>query len=257
MSEGELFSFILSSDFSSFRKFDTGGDYYLTYYFIPRPTVLGIIGSIIGLEKSKEKKLPWWEELKDIKIAIEPLNINPIKQMITYNNHTGAASYDKEKEKDNKIIGRTLIIKEQILLSPKYRIYIELNEKTKKAFDLLNSNIAVFTPYLGKNEFRAEISDVKKHKFILFEGTSKISSIYPSQSKKTETTRSSIFVSNSREIQILESHPYTYDESYKYIQHVFIYSPNEINTNSFESPINGEFVQVDNKNVIYIYSGRR
>jgi len=254
MSEGELFSFILSSDFSSFRKFDTAGEYYLTYYLIPRPTVLGIIGSIIGFEKSKEKKLSWWEELKDTKIAIEPLNINPIKEMITYNNHTGAASYDK---KDGKIIGRTLVIKEQILTNPKYKIYVELNEKTRKAFDLLSNNTTLFTPYLGKNEFRAEISDVKKHKFILFEGTSKIRSIYPSQLKKIETTRSSIFTGSNGEIQILESHPYTYDEYHKYLQYVFLYSSKEINTKSFESPINGEFVQVDNKDVIYLYSGKK
>ncbi|MEM3555304.1 MAG: type I-B CRISPR-associated protein Cas5b [Candidatus Micrarchaeia archaeon] len=246
---GELFSFIISSDFSAFRKFDTGGDYYLTYYFIPRPTVLGILGSIIGLKKSAKDMLPWWEELKNTKIGVEPLNINLIKHFVAYNNSTGAAS---QTEKNGG--GQTLVIKEQILINPAYRIYVEINEKTEGIFELLKTKKSIFTPYLGKNEFKAQISEVKKHKFVNFEGVSKIDSIYPSFLGEAKN-RSTIWLDKGGEIvQIFESHPYTYYNN-KYKQFVFVFSSHEIDTKMVTSPIKGEFVRVDDRKVIYLYGG--
>jgi CRISPR-associated protein Cas5h len=248
---GELFSFVLSSDFSSFRKFDSAGDFYLAYFFIPRPTVLGIIGSILGLKKSVKDDLPWWRELKDTKIAIEPLNMNPIRHLVVYNNSSGAAFYDSK-------VGQILNVKEQILINPKYRIYVELNEKTKTAFKLLEEKKSVFVPYLGKNEFRAEISEVEKYRFVAFNGRSVISSIYPSRLKETEKFRSVSWMDANKAVQILESHPYTYTKNYKYMQEVFIFSPDEVNTELIKSCVDGNFVQLDrDKRVIYLYGNKK
>ncbi|MEM3364119.1 MAG: type I-B CRISPR-associated protein Cas5b [Candidatus Micrarchaeia archaeon] len=253
MTNNELFSFCISSDFSSFRKFDSSGDFYLTYYFIPRPTVLGILASIIGLEKSSANSLPWWEELKDTKIGITPLlNKDFIKHLVVYNNSTGAASFDDKKR------GQTLIIREQLLIKPQYRIYVELNSKTDKIFNLLKNHRSVFTPYLGKNEFRAEISNIQKNTYVPFSGTCEISSIYPLCSEISKKSYQTTWIDQNETIQILESHPYMYGNDYKYVQENFVFSINKkVNTESIKTQIDGIFVQLDNKKVVYLYGGRK
>ncbi|MEM3399751.1 MAG: type I-B CRISPR-associated protein Cas5b [Candidatus Micrarchaeia archaeon] len=248
----EIFSFVISSDFASFRKFDTADTLYLTYYFIPRPVVLGIIGAIMGLKKSTSATLPWWEKLKTVKIAVEPLEISSLKHLVIYNNSTGAASYSEEKGLRS---GQNLVVREQILINPRYRIYVELNDITKDAFDLLTKNKTVFTPYMGKNEFMAKITEIEKHKIERFEGICRVSSIYPSYLAGLSNRHTNYWIEGLDLVEILESYPYDYDDQYKYIQDVFIFSNREIDTRTLGNTC-GCFVKLKNGKVIYLIGGR-
>ncbi|MBE2281111.1 MAG: type I-B CRISPR-associated protein Cas5 [Ignavibacteriaceae bacterium] len=180
MSE-KIISIELKSLFGFIKKPDTNDGILISYNSLHKPGLLGILGAIAGLsgfesfEKSppsKQKKhadfseenlfgdlekddlinLPeYYRKLYDIKCAIRPVGVNTAvfkKSLIAYNNSTGLASNET---------GGNLIVKEQMLISPIYRVYIKVNSGNplhEQIYDSLKSNEAVFLPYLGKNEFQ-------------------------------------------------------------------------------------------------------
>ncbi|MCF6301399.1 MAG: type I-B CRISPR-associated protein Cas5, partial [Proteobacteria bacterium] len=100
---------------------------YFTYNIIHRPALLGIFGAVVGLgglyqAYSKNLHIPeYWEKLHKIKLAVVPLNSKKglyDKTVVEYNNSVGYASQEQ---------GGNLIIKEQILINPNYRIYLKLD----------------------------------------------------------------------------------------------------------------------------------
>lgn len=118
----KLISFELKADFAFFRKPDTNATINLSYNIIHRPAILGILGAIVGLEGYKEKgKLPqYYDELKNVRIGIEPLSHdkgNYSKTNIKYSNTVGYA---------NK--GTNFLTEELTLVRPEYRIYLLLDE---------------------------------------------------------------------------------------------------------------------------------
>ena len=148
----KLISFDLKADFAFFRKPDTNATINLSYNFIHRPAVLGILGAIVGLKGYMEKgQMPqYYDVLKDIRIGIEPLNHdkgNYTKTNIKYSNTIGYA---------NK--GTNFLTEELTLINPEYRIYLLLDENEiyqKQLAENLKNGCAEFIPYLGKNEFTA------------------------------------------------------------------------------------------------------
>ena len=89
-------------------------------------------------------------QLNTIPIGIKPINDekgNFQKTIISYNNTTGLASNEP---------GGNLIITEQTLIAPSYKVYLLL-ELEKDNHALLHKNIknqhAEFLPYLGKNDY--------------------------------------------------------------------------------------------------------
>lgn len=148
----KLISFDLKADFAFFRKPDTNATINLSYNIIHRPSVLGILGAIVGLEGYKERgQMPqYYDVLKDVRIGIEPLNHdkgNYSKTNIKYSNTVGYA---------NK--GTNFLTEELTLINPEYRIYLLLNEDDdyqKQLAENLKKGCAEFIPYLGKNEFTA------------------------------------------------------------------------------------------------------
>jgi CRISPR-associated protein Cas5h len=148
----KLISFELKADFAFFRKPDTNATINLSYNIIHRPAILGILGAIVGLEGYKEKgKLPqYYDELKNVRIGIEPLSHdkgNYSKTNIKYSNTVGYA---------NK--GTNFLTEELTLVRPEYRIYLLLDENEsyhKQLDENLKNGCAEFIPYLGKNEFTA------------------------------------------------------------------------------------------------------
>jgi len=154
-------SFELSGHFASFRKPDVN-KVYLTYNNPPYAAILGIFGSIIGLSGYSPKKkhdpevLPqFYENLSGIWFSFRPVfSKRPIflKQMVTYNNYHGYGSD-----------AGCFQITEQILIKPSWEIFL-FDEDGKHAdlIENIKNKKTVFTPYLGKNEFRAEIGELKE-----------------------------------------------------------------------------------------------
>lgn len=174
-------SFILSGKTAMFKKPDVNSYAYFTYNNIHKPALLGILGSIIGLDgytqlfnknkqieesnksiknkddkKSLDEGFPeFYEKLKDFKISIIPLSENGYcsKKIQFFNNSVGYAS---------KELGGNLIVKEQWLEKPSWQIII-LEEKTiefEKLKDYLINGKSVYIPYLGKNDHPANINEV-------------------------------------------------------------------------------------------------
>lgn len=157
----KIYSFELCGDFASFRKPDTNS-VYLSYNNPPHPALLGFLGAIVGYtgylpkRKKDNNALPiFYKNLSDIWLSFYPIyGAHAVfqKHMITYNNYHGYGSNDG-----------CFQITEQILISPCWRIFLfDENDKHQDLINRLRDNLTVFTPYLGKNEFRAEIRDFKE-----------------------------------------------------------------------------------------------
>ncbi len=162
-----IISFDIKASFGFLKKPDINEGIYLTYNCLHKPALLGILGSIIGLggyyqSYVKKKKEPlYYEMLGNVKVGIQPLssfNGNFTKTVITYNNSVGYANLD----------GGTLIVAEQTIIEPYYRIYLLLDldsEYEKKLFTYLINGEAEYIPYLGKNDFQLwwDINSVIDH----------------------------------------------------------------------------------------------
>jgi CRISPR-associated protein Cas5h len=167
--KSKLISLDFYSGFGFLKKPDINEDIYLTYNCLHKPALLGIIGAIIGLkgyyqayEKNKDELPEYFKELNTIKVGIQPINSNNgnfQKTVITYNNSVGYASKEE---------GGNLIVKEQTLIKPSYRVYVLLDlekEAEKKIYENLLNREAVFIPYLGKNDFQLYWKNFSEYSF--------------------------------------------------------------------------------------------
>ena len=132
----EILKFKLSGKSAFFKKPEVNTYCYFTYGNIHRVALLGILGAILGYKgysqmqdilsnKKKKGKLEpsypeFYEKLKDLKIAILPLNPKGVitKKIQIFNNSVGYASKEQ---------GGNLIVKEQWLENPKGEICILLD----------------------------------------------------------------------------------------------------------------------------------
>ncbi len=148
----KLISIDLKSDFGFFRKPDANNTVNLSYNMLHKPALLGIFGAIVGLEGYKKKgEIPqYYEEFKDLKVGIEPLDHekgNFQKTAIKYSNTVGYANN-----------GSTYLTEEATLIKPCYRVYVLLNleyDKQRLLYQYLKEGKAEYLPYFGKNEFAA------------------------------------------------------------------------------------------------------
>jgi len=185
----KLISFDLESQMGFFKKPDINDGIYLTYNMIHKPALLGILGAIIGLEGYKENgKLPqYYLELQNLQIGIEPLNHdkgNFTKTIVKYCNGVGYASQE---------VGGNLIIVEQTLIKPSYRVYLLLNLEISnelKLYTYIKECKAEYLPYLGKNDHSVwwTKESVKEYEFRRFENENdfKISSIFRKENSVKE-----------------------------------------------------------------------
>lgn len=179
-----LISFDIKADFGFLKKPDTNEPMYLTFNMIHKPFVLGLLGAILGEQGfQKNEVLPnYYLKLKDTPISIKPLNDekgNFQKTVIKYNNGVGYAS---------KETGGNLIVTEQTLVKPSYRIYL-LTDNQELIRRIQNCE-AEFLPYLGKNDFSLwwEKESVQFYDYEEFEPKEnyKINSIFIKQSTVKE-----------------------------------------------------------------------
>ncbi len=156
-SNDKLISVDLQAQFGFLKKPDINEGIYLTYNVLHKPALLGILGAIIGLDgyriegAMKPTDIPEYrEKLGDLKVAIQPKNSangNFSKQVIKYTNTVGYASEEQ---------GGVLIVDEQTLIKPCYRIFlfldVENNKLHQELFEKLKNQEAEYIPYLGKND---------------------------------------------------------------------------------------------------------
>lgn len=214
---------LISSEFALFKRNDSN-EIALTYNFPPKTQLLGVFGAILGISGySKNAAKPeFYEKLKDLKIAIQPLDENkqsirepPKKTVITYNNYHGYGSMET---------GGILQVKEQILIQPMFRIFVtgegEYYNKLKKK---LENGEYFYTPYLGKNEFLAVVQyEGEKNCKKTTKETVNISSVflkdYVSFSISTRGKR------NDTHFLIAEDYPVSFDQNYLYQKKMAIFS---------------------------------
>lgn len=167
-------SFELGGKTAFFKKPDVNSYAYFTYNNIHKPTLLGLLGAIVGLggynklywqnRGLKKGKLgyndgfpEYYEKLKGLKISIVPLSQTGYftKKNQIFNNSVGYASFEQ---------GGNLIIKEQWLENPKWQIIILDNQSEvfEKIKEYLFHTKTEFIPYLGKNDHPATIKEVKE-----------------------------------------------------------------------------------------------
>ncbi|MBU2635716.1 MAG: type I-B CRISPR-associated protein Cas5b [Bacteroidetes bacterium] len=163
-----LISVDLRAQFGFLKKPDTNEGIYLTYNCLHKPALLGILGAIVGLggyaqAYSVKKDLfpDYYQKLKHLKIGIQPLDSakgNFQKTVITYNNSVGYANLD----------GGTLIVSEQTLLTPAYRVFLLLSVEEILEVQLygnLKTGESEYIPYLGKNDFQLWWENFTEYEF--------------------------------------------------------------------------------------------
>lgn len=165
----KIISFDIESDFGMFKKPDVNNPIYFTYNIIPKPTLLGVLGAIVGFagysQMQKDDNFPqFYEEFEDLLISVVPLEKKGVfqKRIIKYNNTVGYANKD----------GGTLNISEQTLINPSYKIYLAL-DLSKNSHQLIEKYLLAnktengyipnyeYIPYMGKNEFKLVIKNIQ------------------------------------------------------------------------------------------------
>lgn len=154
----KILKFNISGKTAFFKKPDVNTYRYLTYGQLHKVALMGILGCIIGLdgyrEQSKDEVFPeFYDKLKDIKVAIEPISKNGkasfMKSFQTFNNSVGYASFEN---------GGNLIIKEQWLVDVSWDVYLVVEDEiTNKIADYILNRNTVYMPYLGKNDHYLDI----------------------------------------------------------------------------------------------------
>lgn len=183
----ETLTFKLSGETAFFKQPDVNTFLYYTYGNIHKIAVLGLFGSILGLngynqQKKNEDYPEFYEKLRSLKIAICPLNDQGYipKKVQVFNNSVGYYNKDKQDKPCN------LTIKEQWLEKPVWQIDLLLDgvhetsllQSLKKR---LVENRFVYLPYLGKNDHFANIEAVAVHpvKMTVAETPIRIDSLFP------------------------------------------------------------------------------
>lgn len=180
----ETIKFCLNANLAIIKKPDSNEIYY-TYNIPHRIMLFGILGAIIGLNgynydsfmkiiKNEKEKLPnFYEKLNNLKIAIVPKFENKgfSKKIQSFNNSVGYASQEQ---------GNNLIVTEQILENPAWDIYVLNNnsEEYKKIKHYLLNKKCEFIPYIGKNDYFANINNVQVLNCEKSNKSSKLDSIF-------------------------------------------------------------------------------
>ena len=168
----KILKFTLSGKTGFFKKPDVNTYLYFTYGNIHKVALLGIFGAVLGLggynsmklkeqlkkhDKKDKSILPefpeFYEKLKDIKVSVVPNNENGFipKKLQIFNNSVGYASKEQ---------GGNLIVKEQWLENPSWDIYVQVDsDESKKLAEYILDKKAVYSPYLGKNDHFADITN--------------------------------------------------------------------------------------------------
>lgn len=234
----ETIKFRLGANLAIIRKPDSNETYY-TYNLPHKIMLYGMLGAIIGLngynsetfirnlKKEKEKLPDFYTKLKDIKIAIIPnyegKGFN--KKIQSFNNSVGYASQED---------GNNLIVTEQILENPSWDIYLLDNntDEYQKIKDYLINKKCEYIPYVGKNDYFANITDVEIFNSEANNNISKIDSVFPEEIIKgyiTDYMKVLAFSDDNLEYEFSEVLPTELDLKLGYVNYKkFIYTNKDL-----------------------------
>ena len=270
----EILRFKLSGKNAFFKKPEVNTYCYFTYGNIHKVALLGIFGAILGYSgytqihdmikpKKKKTKLEpsypeFYERLKDLKVAILPLNEkgNIPKKIQAFNNSVGYASREQ---------GGNLIVKEQWLENPAWEICVMIDcEEAEKLKDAIQNHKCVYYPYLGKNDHLADIEfiSVDEAKLAADEELYRIDSfikrddieLVPLDSEDLDELLTKEEIRVYSQFKYEEALPYTLDEwvnNYKLERFVYTGSFLEVNNEDVYCLDNKVYTDKEKKDNIY------
>ncbi|WAM33898.1 type I-B CRISPR-associated protein Cas5b [Caldicellulosiruptor morganii] len=143
--------FDIKADFGFFGKFYSTSS-PITYPFPPFPTIQGMVGAILGLDKKE-----YLEALEHGKFAAGIRILNPVKKIRMGINHidTKYNRWQPIKTKDRQ--PRTQM-RFELLKDPCFRIYVTFEQQGmfSKLVDFLQQHKSFFTLSMGLSEFIAD-----------------------------------------------------------------------------------------------------
>ena len=247
----KVLKFKLSGNTAFFKNNEVNAYYYFTYGNIHKVALLGMLGAIMGYggyqkQQNENAIYPeFYDRLKDLKIAIEPLTeVGQFSKKIhTFNNSAGYASDEN---------GRNLIVKEQWLEEPTWNIYFLIDSEVgEELAEKIINRECVYIPYLGKNDHPANIEDVE-----IIENVEKVSD--------KNLIINSLFKYEERESYIIEDDDEEEEEDLKIIYRYTEYLPiglDEKNnmyelakfvfTNERISKFNSQVFKAGEKNIVF------
>lgn len=270
----EILRFKLSGKNAFFKKPEVNTYCYFTYGNIHKVALLGIFGAILGYSgytqiqdmikpKKKKTKLEpsypeFYERLKDLKVAILPLNEkgNIPKKIQAFNNSVGYASREQ---------GGNLIVKEQWLENPAWEICVLIDcEEAEKLKDAIQNHKCVYYPYLGKNDHLADIEfiSVDEAKLAADEELYRIDSfikrddieLIPLDSEDLDELLTKEEIRVYSQFKYEEALPFTLDEwvnNYKLERFVYTGSFSEVNNENIYCLDNKVYTDKEKKDKIY------
>jgi len=174
----DLLAFDVWGPFAFFRKSETTTT-SLTFPFMPRSAVEGLIGAILGL---KFEEGPSRLAASKIAIGIQ----SPVRKIpfsVTYTDtkemwpRFGASIKPPRKEirKPRRAVEFRTPMKMELLRDPRYRIYFD-DEKAKEDLKRkLVGHETVFTPYLGSSSMIANFKYIDRYRYETVKATNPIS----------------------------------------------------------------------------------
>lgn len=241
--------FIIGAEFGIFRKPDSQ-DLGLTFSFIPKSAVLGVCGAIIGLGGYKEgSKIPeFLSKLSDFKIGVAPYeNGRPAEKpfrkiFVKFTNYHGYGNADGP-----------LICTEQLLVEPAYKVTVIADEDNHNFTDLYNKlkhEKTEFRPYLGKNEFLANmqftgIYDARQCTDEIVSCTT----IYPVTSYKKPLRGSVLEIGT---VQIDDDYAYLLNAEGQYMRKLFRFTNSQIHREEANAEI-GKFYHIADSHVVFAF----
>lgn len=181
----DVISFEISGKFAFFRNNENNQDLLVSYGQIHKLSILGALGSILGYDGhtesfKKDDKPEFYKKLKNIKVAIVPIsngyNYGEFHGIfdriaITTNNTAGfnetgiKVVYPGSKKEVDVKTATTLQIKQQMLVNPKWKVFLDLSaieeDVKEKIKSCLLNNTYTYLPYLGRKENFAYFTNVK------------------------------------------------------------------------------------------------
>lgn len=173
---GQVVVFDIWSNFAYFRRPYTTTN-ALTYNFIPRSSIEGVIGAILGIPITEVS-----DKLSNSKIGLGILN--PIKKIPFSTIHTHT---DFWFEMQAYLEGKTVKKKDfraraslELLVEPKYRVYFSDPNLGKSLEETLKKHETIFTPYLGTSTMLADFTYIGTFDYnVTKKETTELSSIIP------------------------------------------------------------------------------
>lgn len=153
----KVYSFDVSGDFAVFR--DPSVTTAQTTYTAPSKThIIGLLGALIGVGRSKTKNEIFSDGFKDLYkktlVGIEVLSEIPPERVSFVTNH-------RSLKKSKKSV--TKPFRAEFLREPRFRIYYATNDEyAEKIQDAMMKNSFFYTPYLGHAFCLARISNFRE-----------------------------------------------------------------------------------------------